>query len=148
MKISLVILVFSFMIIGCANTTKPVIVKQASIIEGTHILTNDLNKNIESEIVTQEKPKQLIGGWAPVFFSDFNTQELNKIVYGMKNKKIKKAVISYPKTMNELALKIQTYLQNKTRQKIAKQLVELQNTAQVQYNITQVIVTLYFYDEK
>ncbi|MEN9946899.1 MAG: hypothetical protein RLZZ293_1285 [Pseudomonadota bacterium] len=86
----------------------------------------------------------VVGGWAPVFFTEMNQTKLDDIVTGMRSGRIKRATISYPTKMQSLAIKIYNYLEASTEQKITMQAIELKNTDQVQYNLTQVIVTLYF----
>lgn len=85
-----------------------------------------------------------IGGWAPVFFSGYNQNQVNEIVDGLNNGRIKKAVVSYPTRMQTLALKIHDNIQKNTTVKIPMESVELKDTDQVKYDLKQVIVTLYF----
>lgn len=100
--------------------------------------SQDVINSIESD------DTQLVGGWVPTFFSWFDTKQLDNIVEGMSERRIAKVVISYPSKMQTLANKIQNYLQSDTNQKVEMQSIELKNTDQVSYNLTQVIVTLYF----
>lgn len=102
---------------------------------------------VESSVVESnvaESKPVILGGWAPVFFTGYDTKQLNQIVDGMNENRIKHVVISYPIQMQTLANKIHDYLQNKTKQQIPMEAVKLQNTEQVTYNMEQVIVTLYF----
>lgn len=86
----------------------------------------------------------MLGGWAPVFFTGFDKSQLDNIVAGINQGRIKRAVVSYPTRMQTLAGKIHDYLQQKTQQTIAMKSVELKDTDQVKYDLKQVIVTLYF----
>lgn len=96
----------------------------------------------ESDINVSES--QMVGGWAPAFFSVFNKKELQDIVDGINEGRVKKATISYPTQMSSLAVKIRDYLQAQTNSKIQMEKVELANTDTVTYNMKQVVVTLYF----
>ena len=86
----------------------------------------------------------LIGGWAPVFLVSFDRVQLDSIAQGLKEQRIKRAVISYPTKMQNLAEQIHVYLESASAQKIPLKSIELKDTSQVKYNLTQVIVTLYF----
>lgn len=86
----------------------------------------------------------MLGGWAPVFFTGFDKSQLDNIVAGINQGRIKRAVVSYPTRMQTLAGKIHDYLQQQTQQTIAMKSVELKDTDQVKYDLKQVIVTLYF----
>lgn len=97
----------------------------------------------ESSAVIESAPT-LVGGWAPAFFSGFDTKKLDSIVDGMNENRIKHVVVTYPPQMQTLANKIHDYLHNKTKQQIPMEIIKLQNTEQVTYNMEQVIVTLYF----
>jgi hypothetical protein len=85
-----------------------------------------------------------IGGWAPVFFTNLNQEQLAIIAHGINNQQISHAVISYPTKMQNLAKQIRDYLQQTTHQIIPMRSVELKNTTQVTYALTQVVVILYF----
>ncbi len=85
-----------------------------------------------------------VGGWAPVFFTDMDQEKLDSITDGLNNQSIKRVVISYPTKMQVLAQQIHDYLADKTHQEIPLKTIELKDTDQVKYNLTQVIVTLYF----
>lgn len=87
---------------------------------------------------------ELVGGWAPVFFTGFDKPQLANIADGINQGRIKRAVISYPTRMQTLAGKIHDYLQQQTKQVIVMKSVELKDTDQVKYDLKQVIVTLYF----
>lgn len=97
----------------------------------------------ESDTMAENKPT-LVGGWAPAFFSGFDTKKLDSIVDGMNQNRIKHVVVTYPPQMQTLANKIHDYLHTKTNQQIPMEIIKLQNTEQVSYNMEQVIVTLYF----
>lgn len=100
--------------------------------------SQDMMNGVESD------EAKIVGGWAPTFFSWFDTKQLNNIVEGMSEGRISRVVISYPSKMQTLANKIQNYLQSDTNQKVEMHSIELKDTDQVSYNLTQVIVTLYF----
>lgn len=87
---------------------------------------------------------ELVGGWAPVFFTGFDKPQLASIADGINQGRIKHAVISYPTRMQTLAGRIHDYLQQQTKQVIVMKSVELKDTDQVKYDLKQVIVTLYF----
>ena len=86
----------------------------------------------------------VIGGWAPVFFTEMDNVQLDNISYGLNHQTIKRVTISYPTKMEALAEQIHDYLEEKTHIDIPLQTIELKDTDQVKYNLTQVIVTLYF----
>ena len=98
-------------------------------------VANDESKEAESAIV---------GGWVPVFFSWMDNKQLAGITEGMNDGKIRRVMISYPPKMQTLAGKIRDSLQGQTKQDVEMQSIELKDTDQVSYNLTQVIVTLYF----
>lgn len=85
-----------------------------------------------------------VGGWAPAFFSEFNKKELQEIVTGIQEGRISKVVVSYPTQMNKLAVQIHDYLQSVTKGNIQMEAYELANTDTVTYNMSQVVVTMYF----
>ena len=84
-------------------------------------------QEVSSAPIKQNASSPMIGGWAPVFFTEFDKDELNQVVDGQT-----------------LANNIRDYLQTNTGQKITMKSVELKDTDQVKYNLKQVIVTLYF----
>ena len=100
----------------------------------------------ESAHPTESQVSQInpIGGWAPIFFVNFDQKQLDGIADGLNKGTIKRAVIVYPTKMQTLAGKIHDYLQTKTTQNLSMRSVELHDTDQVVYDLTQVIVTLYF----
>lgn len=106
------------------------------------------NKNSIQEVssapIKQNASSPMIGGWAPIFFTGFDKDELNQIVDGVNAGRVKRVAISYPTKMQTLANNIRDYLQTNTGQKITMKSVELKDTDQVKYNLKQVIVTLYF----
>lgn len=107
--------------------------------------TKVMNPIFESPVNSEEESKDsVVGGWVPVFFSWMDTKQLAGITDGMNEGKIRRVMISYPPKMQNLAGKIQSYLQSQTKQNIEMQSIELKDTDQVSYNLTQVIVTLYF----
>ncbi|RTL12636.1 MAG: hypothetical protein EKK54_03155 [Neisseriaceae bacterium] len=105
--------------------------------------TNSVQK-VSSAPVKQDASSPMVGGWAPVFFTGFDKDQLNQIVDGINEGRVKRAAISYPTKMQTLANNIRDYLQANTGQKIIMKSVELKDTDQVKYNLKQVIVTLYF----
>lgn len=82
--------------------------------------------------------------WLPAVFTDFDEATLNLLADDLNQGKVKRATIIYPSKMRELALKIQSYLQGKTNQTIPMLNIELRDTKQIQYDLSQVIVTLYY----
>jgi hypothetical protein len=101
-------------------------------------------QEVSSAPTKQNASEAILGGWAPVFFSEFDKSELNQVVDGINTGRIKRTVVSYPTRMQTLANNIRDYLQTNTGQKISMKSVELKDTEQVKYNLKQVIVTLYF----
>lgn len=97
-----------------------------------------------SDSTSESSP--MVGGWVPVFFNQFDKPELDNIATDLNSGRVKQVAISYPTKMQPLANKIKNYLQtntNKTKA-ISMNAVELKDTDQVTYNLTQVILTLYF----
>jgi hypothetical protein len=101
-------------------------------------------QEVSSAPIKQNASSPMIGGWAPVFFTEFDKDELNQVVDGVNAGRVKRVAISYPTKMQTLANNIRDYLQTNTGQKITMKSVELKDTDQVKYNLKQVIVTLYF----
>jgi hypothetical protein len=101
-------------------------------------------QEVSSAPIKQNASSPMIGGWAPVFFTEFDKDELNQVVDGVNAGRVKRVAISYPTKMQTLANSIRDYLQINTGQKITMKSVELKDTDQVKYNLKQVIVTLYF----
>lgn len=97
-----------------------------------------------ANISSDDSHGKAIGGWAPVFFAKYDQAQLSDIAAKMEDGVVKKVIVSYPKKMQPLAKKIQSYLQQTTSQKVTMDYLELKNTDQVSYNMSQVIVTLYF----
>lgn len=105
---------------------------------------SDNKFNADTNAMKQREGK--VGGWAPVFFTAMDEDKLDSIAAGLKDKSIQRVVITYPTKMQDLAIQIHDYLENKTHQNIPLKTIELKDTTQVKYNLTQVIVTLYFKD--
>ena len=82
--------------------------------------------------------------WTPMVFSDFDESALAVLADNLNTGKVKRAAIVYPSKMKTLAQRIQNYLEIQTKQDVPMLSVELRNTEQVQYDLSQVIVTLYF----
>lgn len=129
-------MVVGVLLIACSSNSGVVtnIDKQVS---STPLIASAPLKNAASE-------PELVGGWAPVFFTGFDKPQLVNIADGINQGRIKRAVISYPTKMQTLANKIHDYLQQQTKQVIVMKSVELKDTDQVKYDLKQVIVTLYF----
>jgi len=115
--------------VACSNSHQP---KTATV-------TNSANQTQGSS-----ENSEAIGGWAPVFLTNMDESQLNDIADGIKSKLIKRVVISYPTKMESLATDIHDYLEEKTAVDIPLKSIELKDTDQVKYNLTQVILTLYF----
>lgn len=114
-------------------STNPTMLSVPTLTESP--VVNDESKEAESAV---------IGGWVPVFFSWMDNKQLAGITEGMNDGKIRRVMISYPPKMQTLAGKIRDSLQAQTKQDVEMQSIELKDTDQVSYNLTQVIVTLYF----
>ena len=101
---------------------------------------------IESSAVNQPQAAAVSGtsNWIPMVFIDFDTIALSSLADNLKTGKVKRAAIIYPSKMKTLAQRIQRYLEDQTNQDVPMMNVELRNTEQVQYDLSQVIVTLYF----
>lgn len=132
MKKILINILVASALFACASKDKPV----------NNIVNN--TPTVEEVMVVEDGDVKMVGGWAPVFFSNYDKPQLLDIANKMKDGVVKKVVVSYPKKMQPLAKKIQNYLQNTTSQKVTMDSLELKDTEQVSYNMTQVIVTLYF----
>ena len=136
----LVILAFLASITSCASN-----VPASAVLEQKHEVSAAITVNAnESLNSVSEESEVMVGGWAPAFFSDFNTKELSSIVDDINSGRIKKATINYPAPMSSLAIKIRDYLQSATKSKIGMDKYQLTNSDTVTYNMKQVVVTLYF----
>lgn len=119
---------FAFLV-ACSNSHEP----------KTSATTNSINQT-----QSPAENTQIVGGWAPVFLTNMDESQLNDIADGIKTNRIKRVVISYPTKMEPLAQDIHDYLLKKTNVDIPLKSIELKDTDQVKYNLTQVILTLYF----
>lgn len=124
--------------IVCSCATKSVVASHNTPNEESAISVE------ESAATPSNSENKMVGGWAPVFFVNYDQTQLSDIADKMKNGVVKKVVVSYPKKMQPLAKKIQNYLQQTTSQQVTMDYLELKDTEQVSYNMSQVIVTLYF----
>ncbi|MBX9866216.1 MAG: hypothetical protein K2Y14_04825 [Burkholderiales bacterium] len=120
-------------LIGCSSNSDVSVSKVSSV-----------PVNASMPVKSAASDPVMLGGWAPVFFTGFDKSQLDNIVAGINQGRIKRAVVSYPTRMQTLAGKIHDYLQQQTQQTIAMKSVELKDTDQVKYDLKQVIVTLYF----
>lgn len=111
---------------------------------GGGLSVKNSSQEVASTPIKQDASEPMLGGWAPVFFTGFDKNELDQVVDGINSGRVKRAAISYPTKMQTLANNIRDYLQTNTGQKITMKSVELKDTGQVKYNLKQVIVTLYF----
>lgn len=95
--------------------------------------------NIESQ-ETKSYKSQIIGGWYPMFFTDFDKDNLDNI---LSNQNIKKIVLTFDYN-NELANKISSYI--KSRSPNITLLVEYEpnkDTLETKYNHDMVILNIY-----
>lgn len=120
----------AIIIAACSNNSEPLAVSGKSI--------NNSSSSRPSE------QNNTIGGWAPAFFTNMDESQLNSIAEGLNSGQIKRVVISYPTKMESLAEQIHDYLQQQTDLDLPLKSIELKDTEQVKYNLTQVILTLYF----
>ena len=83
-----------------------------------------------------------IGGWYPIFFNNFDKNQLDNIISNYKNGSINNIVLTYD-TNQELANQISNYLTNNSN--IEFQINQQKNidTSETQYNHEQVILTIY-----
>lgn len=125
-------------LIGCSSD-KPLPVSVAD----NYALQQSL---VESGSASQPMTAAVNGSsnWIPMVFVDFDTATLATLADNLKAGKVKRAAIVYPSKMKTLAQRIQRYLEDQTNQDVPMMNVELRNTEQVQYDLSQVIVTLYF----
>lgn len=114
--------------VACSNSHQPVNTPKTS--------ATDINKS--------DSQPEVVGGWAPVFLTNMDESQLDDIAEGIKSNRIKRVVISYPTKMEPLAQEVHDYLLKKTNVDIPLKSIELKDTDQVKYNLTQVILTLYF----
>lgn len=112
------------------------------VTSGSCSMTN--NNSQGSEVLSNNDKNRSTGDWEPLFFDEFDQEELDKIVLDIKNAQIKKISISYPTKMDELAHQIHAYLVKKANIRIPLKASELKDTDQVKYHLTQVLVILYF----
>lgn len=132
----LTIAITSIFLSACSSSGNP-----AATDSGANIVRPESSAPISSVESTNE---QKVGGWAPVFFSGYSQNQVNDIIDGLNQGRIKKAVVSYPTKMQTLAQKIHDNIQTHTTVNIPMESVELKDTDQVKYDLKQVIVTLYF----
>lgn len=118
---------FIFMV-ACSNSHQPINTPKTS--------ATGINKS-DSQL-------EVVGGWAPVFLTNMDESQLDDVADGIKSNRIKRVVISYPTKMEPLAQEVHDYLLKKTNVDIPLKSIELKDTDQVKYNLTQVILTLYF----
>lgn len=134
-----VVVVLSLLaLVGCSSN-KPL----STSVTDNYALQQSL---IESSAVNQPQAAAVSGtsNWIPMVFIDFDTIALSSLADNLKTGKVKRAAIIYPSKMKTLAQRIQRYLEDQTNQDVPMMNVELRNTEQVQYDLSQVIVTLYF----
>ncbi len=138
MKLSYLMSVLPISAIVCACSTSSLPITTIESVNSNSVIveSKDPANLVESPV--------MVGGWVPVFFSGYNQNQVNDIVNGLNQGRIKKAVVSYPTRMQTLALKIHDNIQKNTTVKIPMESVELRDTDQVKYDLKQVIVTLYF----
>lgn len=145
MKRTIVGVLGSALLFGCSTAT-PEINRQANCVQDpTNALCNaPLPPIVNESANVEESAPTLVGGWVPTFYTWFDTKQLDQTVEGLNDGRIKRVVISYPSKMQSLATKIHNYLQIDNKQNIKMESLELKDTDQVSYNLTQVVVTLYF----
>jgi len=125
---NLFFLVTIFSIAACSSSRQP----KPSQNSNNHQETQDNEQNPS------------VGGWAPVFLTYMDESQLNEIAEELNSGRIKRIVISYPTKMESLAESAHDYLLQKTNVDIPLKSIELKDTDQVKYNLTQIILTLYF----
>jgi endonuclease G len=92
---------------------------------------------------TYQLSHPIIGGWAPVFFNDYDPEKIEQINQQIFDNKIKNIKIHYSENMHKLAFRIKNNLHCK-KIKIDMNFLDLKDTGNTNYNHNQVIVTLYF----
>lgn len=136
---TLLCILCAVVVVSCASSNENFVTEKPTPVSNAAV------SNPESgELLEESSNSELVGGWAPAFFNSYDEPQLVDIAQKMNDGVVKKIVISYPKKMQPLAAKIQSYLQKKTAQSIQMNVLDLQDTDQVSYNMTQVILTLYF----
>jgi hypothetical protein len=135
----LIALAFIGILSGCSSNHD----KSAGSLGGVKSVSSQ--PTIESGVNGKTNASQTtIGGWVPLFMVSFDQSQLDGVAEGLNQGRIKRAIIVYPTKMQTLASKIHDYLQQKTPQNISMRSVELRDTEQVKYDLTQVIITLYY----
>lgn len=134
----IVVLLSLLALVGCSSN-KPL----STSITDNHVLQQSLT---ESGVANQSSTAVVnsVPNWVPMVFVDFDTTALSLLADNLKTGKVKRAAIIYPSKIKTLAQRIQRYLEDQTSQDVPMMNVELRNTEQVQYDLSQVIVTLYF----
>ncbi len=100
---------------------------------------------VESTNTHKANPStQLIGGWSPMFFTNYDTNKVNQIITMIKENRIKAIKITYPTSNVYVAFKITQAIQKDTNQEITLSRLDLQGTPTTKYNKNQVVVTLYY----
>lgn len=87
--------------------------------------------------------KAIIGGWAPVFFNNYDSEKINQINQQILDKKIKAIKINYSSNMTRLAIRIKNNLYYK-QVNFEMNLLDLKDMDGAKYKHNQVVVTLYF----
>ncbi len=87
---------------------------------------------------------QMMGGWAPVFFTHYDGEQVSNIIRLLKNKKVSSISITYTPEVESLALRINETIYSATGTIINMSKLQPQDSKDVQYNHHQVVVTLFF----
>jgi phenylpyruvate tautomerase PptA (4-oxalocrotonate tautomerase family) len=87
---------------------------------------------------------KLIGGWSPVFFKSYNSNQITNIIDQVNSKRVVNIKITYFSNQAKLAKQINQAIIDNTH--LTPQLTEvnLQNTQTLKYDKQSVVVTLYY----
>lgn len=101
------------------------------------VYAGNVQTNKESKVSHTE---QMVGGWYPVFFDDYDQKRVDELVESLKTQSIAKVVISYEDNKN-LAFMIYREVSSKVKCNLIMERIETKdNTAQFNHNRVVVVV--------
>ncbi len=92
--------------------------------------------------------KKTIGGWSPVFFTQYNKERVNQIIQLVKEGRVARVKINYPSEMQKLAHQLDdefnAKLKTDLKEPIAFCQVDIKDTATTKYRHDEVTVILHY----
>lgn len=83
----------------------------------------------------------MVGGWYPIFFSNYDQSQVDSIVESIKAGRVAKIEVTYDQN-KELADKVVGGIQSHVNFAVSKKQVVTKDTTETQYNHEQVVVTV------